>query len=102
MNDSHIYSCFNQTISEFVFCKRTATDVLRTTSIPLKSTPSTSVTKTDRLQTLKPRGRVLLLLVFVTKDLGPPTVFFAETPSSVSPRFMLARPARGFPPNNAS
>ena len=33
-----------------------ATDVLRTTSNPLNSTPSTSVTATKRLQTVKPRG----------------------------------------------
>ena len=39
MNDTHINNCFNQTISEFVFCKRAATDVLRTTSIPLDSAP---------------------------------------------------------------
>ena len=55
VNDTHINNCFNQTISEFVFCKRAATDVLRTTSIPLDSTPSTSVTATDRLQTMNPR-----------------------------------------------
>ena len=42
VNDTHINNCFNQTISEFVFCKRAATDVLRTTSIPLNSTPSTT------------------------------------------------------------
>ena len=28
MNDTHINNCFNQTISEFVFCKRAATDIL--------------------------------------------------------------------------
>ena len=55
MNDNHISNCFNQPISEFVFCKRAATDVLWTTSIPLNSTPSTSVTATDRLQTMNPR-----------------------------------------------
>ena len=54
VNDTHIDNCFNQTISEFVFCKRAATDVLRTTSLPLNTTPS--VTATDRLQTVKPRG----------------------------------------------
>ena len=56
VNDTHINKCFNQALSEFVFCKRAATDVLRTTSIPLNSTPSTSVTATHRLQTAKPRG----------------------------------------------
>ena len=38
------------------FCKRAAADVLRTTSIPLNSAPSTSVTATDRLETMNPRG----------------------------------------------
>ena len=28
VNYTHINNCFNQTISEFVFCKRAATDVL--------------------------------------------------------------------------
>ena len=56
VNDTHINKCFNQALSEFVFCKRAATDVLRTTSIPLNSTPSTSRTATDRHQTVKPRG----------------------------------------------
>ena len=56
VNDSQINSCFNQTISEFVFCKCAATDVLKTTLIPLNSTPSRSVTATDRLQTVKSRG----------------------------------------------
>ena len=57
VNDTHINNCFNQTISEFVFCKRAATEVLKTTLIPLSSTPSsTSVTATDRLQTMNPRG----------------------------------------------
>ena len=27
VNDAHINNCLNQTISEFVFCKRAATDV---------------------------------------------------------------------------
>ena len=40
VNDTHINNCFNQTISEFVFCKRAATDVLKTTLIPLNSIPS--------------------------------------------------------------
>ena len=56
MNDTHIYNCFNETISQFVLCKRASTDVLWTMSIPLNSTPSTRVTATDRLQTRNPRG----------------------------------------------
>ena len=56
VNGTHINNCFNQTISEFVFCKRAATDVLKTTLISLNSTPSTSVTATDRLQTMNHRG----------------------------------------------
>ena len=48
--------CQTSLISEFVFCKRAATDVLWIMSIPFNSTPSTSVTGTDRLQTVKPRG----------------------------------------------
>ena len=38
VNYTHINNCFNQTISEFVFCKRAATDVLKTTSIPTQFT----------------------------------------------------------------
>ena len=38
MNDTHINNRFNQTISEFIFCKRAATDVLKTTSIPTQFT----------------------------------------------------------------
>ena len=56
VNDTQKKSCFNQAISEFVFCKRAATYVLKTTLIPLNSTPSTSVTATDRLQTMNHRG----------------------------------------------
>ena len=56
MNDTQIKNCFNQATSEFVFCKRAATDVLKTTLISLNSTPSTSVTATDRLQTMNHRG----------------------------------------------
>ena len=56
VNYTHINNCFNQTISEFVFCKRAATYVLKTTLIPLNSTPSTRLTATDRLQTMNHRG----------------------------------------------
>ena len=49
------YNCFDQTISNVFFFKCAATDVLKITSIPLNSTPSTSVTATDRLQTMNPR-----------------------------------------------
>ena len=43
VNDTHINNCFNQTISNVYFCKRAATDILKTTSIPLKFTPSTTL-----------------------------------------------------------
>ena len=52
---THINNCFNQFISQFVSCERASTDILRTTSIPLTSTPSTSVTVTCWLKTVKPR-----------------------------------------------
>ena len=52
VNNTYINNCFNQTISNVFFCKHAATDVLKTTSIPLNFTPSMSVTATDRLQTL--------------------------------------------------
>ena len=55
VNDTHINNCFNQIISQFVSCERASTDVLRTTSIPNNSTPSTSVTATCWLKTVKPR-----------------------------------------------
>ena len=56
-NHLHLLSnIINQPISEFVFCKRAATDVLRTTSIPLNSAPLKSVTATDRIETMNPRG----------------------------------------------
>ena len=55
VNDIYINNYFNQTISDFGFCKCAATDVLKTTSIPLNSTPSTSVTATCWLQTMKPQ-----------------------------------------------
>ena len=45
VNDTHI----------ICFCKRAAIDVLNTTSIPLNSTPLTSVTATDRLLTMNSR-----------------------------------------------
>ena len=56
VNDTHINNCFNQIISQFVSCERASTDILRTTSIPLTSTPSTSVTVTCWLQTMNPRA----------------------------------------------
>ena len=52
---THINNCFNQFISQFVSCERASTDVLRTTSIPLTSSPSTSVTATCWLKTVKPQ-----------------------------------------------
>ena len=55
VNDNHINNCFNQTISQFVLYKRASTDVLWTMSIPLNSTPSTSVTASCWLQTVKPQ-----------------------------------------------
>ena len=54
VNDTYINNCFNQIISQFVLCERASTDVLRTMSIPNNSTPSTSVTATCWLQTVKP------------------------------------------------
>ena len=47
VNDTYINNYFNQTISEFVFCKCAATDVLKTTLFLLNSTHSTSVTATE-------------------------------------------------------
>ena len=101
------------------FCKRAATDVLKTID-PTQFYTSTSVTATDRLRTMNPRGlchadcqvgalyfsavrhlfRVLLLLIFLPRTSN--SCSSAETPSSSSPRFMLARPAHDFPPNRAS
>ena len=98
------------------FCKRAATDVLKTID-PTQFYTSTSVTATDRLRTMNSRGlchadcqvgalyfsavrhlfRVLLLLIFLPRTSN--SCSSAETPSSSSPRFMLARPARGFPQN---
>ena len=55
VNDTYINNCFNQIISQFVLCERASTDVLRTMSIPNNSTPSTSVSATCWLQTVKPQ-----------------------------------------------
>ena len=52
VNYTHINNCFNQTISEFVFFQTRCYWCPAT--IPLNSTPSTSVTATERLQTVKP------------------------------------------------
>ena len=47
VNDTYINNYFNQTISDFGFCKCAATDVLKTTLFLFNSTHSTSATATE-------------------------------------------------------
>ena len=63
VNDTHINNCFNQTISQFVRCKLSATDVLSTSSIPLNSSPSTSERDSDLLASVCEASRPSLTLI---------------------------------------